>query len=169
MGTIVINQTDCKQNVVLTSSLDGISGGYYDAAGVWHELGGSEFVYEFADIEIGSLADGFNNNYFDASATTRCGERYFLLLTPGEYDLDLESSDTIEYAVNYYTKAGLNKVLAHTNLIQNTDGFSLGWTSTNIKKFTLPDTAFAMRLSFRHPDNSAFGGVPITKCVIKKV
>ena len=39
MGTIVINQTDSKQNVVLESSLDGIAGGYYDAAGVWHEIG----------------------------------------------------------------------------------------------------------------------------------
>ena len=40
MGTIVINQTDSKQNVVLESSLDGVTGGYYDAAGVWHDLGG---------------------------------------------------------------------------------------------------------------------------------
>lgn len=40
MGTIVINQTDCKQNVVLQSSVDGITGGYYDAAGLWHEIGG---------------------------------------------------------------------------------------------------------------------------------
>lgn len=50
MGTIVINQTDCKQNVVLQSSLDGITGGYYDAAGVWHEIGGADEYSEKAFI-----------------------------------------------------------------------------------------------------------------------
>ena len=50
MGTIVINQTDCKQNVVLQSSQDGISGGYYDAAGVWHEIGAGTEIPEITPV-----------------------------------------------------------------------------------------------------------------------
>lgn len=40
-GKIFINETADKQKVELTTGADGISGGYYDAAGVWHDLGGS--------------------------------------------------------------------------------------------------------------------------------
>lgn len=59
MGTIVINQTDCKQNIVLHSSLDGVSGGYYDQAGIWHEFGGLEFKrYKIKKNTIPNETDG---------------------------------------------------------------------------------------------------------------
>lgn len=57
MGTIIINQTDCKQNVVLQSSVDGITGGYYDAAGVWHEIGAGSEITEIK-VNIGKGRSG---------------------------------------------------------------------------------------------------------------
>ena len=59
MGTIVINQTDCKQNIVLQSSVDGITGGYYDKEGNWHTIGGDEgpkYVYALDDLYMMSGA-----------------------------------------------------------------------------------------------------------------
>ncbi len=38
MGRTVINETENKQTVILNDSADNISGGYFDADMVWHEL-----------------------------------------------------------------------------------------------------------------------------------
>ena len=57
MGTIIINQTDCKQNVVLQSSVDGITGGYYDASGVWHEIGAGTEIPEIK-VHVGKGTSG---------------------------------------------------------------------------------------------------------------
>ena len=46
MGKIVINQTDAKQVVILSSDDAGIQGGYYDAYGEWHKLGAGEWTTE---------------------------------------------------------------------------------------------------------------------------
>lgn len=71
MGTIVINQTDCKQNVVLTSSLDGISGGYYDAEGVWHEMGLEKTYFEMPFRYHTSVSTGdANSKHYAYSADT---------------------------------------------------------------------------------------------------
>lgn len=47
MGRIVINQTDAKQVVILSSDDAAIQGGYYDANGEWHELGAEVNPVEF--------------------------------------------------------------------------------------------------------------------------
>ncbi len=39
-GKIFINETADKQKVELTTGADGVTGGYYDASGEWHEFGG---------------------------------------------------------------------------------------------------------------------------------
>ena len=39
-GKIFINETADKQKVELTTGADGVTGGYYDAAGEWHDFGG---------------------------------------------------------------------------------------------------------------------------------
>lgn len=44
MGRIVINQTDAKQVVILSSDDAEIQGGYYDANGEWHKLGAGEWT-----------------------------------------------------------------------------------------------------------------------------
>lgn len=44
MGKIVINQTDSKQVVILSSDDAAIQGGYYDAYGEWHKLGAGEWT-----------------------------------------------------------------------------------------------------------------------------
>lgn len=68
MGTIVINQTDCKQNVVLQSSLDGISGGYYDASGVWHDLSeGTEPALYPMETGIAQFTSNYGNTVVCAS------------------------------------------------------------------------------------------------------
>lgn len=44
MGRIVINQTDAKQVVILSSDDAEIQGGYYDANGEWHKLGAGDWT-----------------------------------------------------------------------------------------------------------------------------
>lgn len=39
-GKIFINETADKQKVELTTGADGVTGGYYDPDGVWHDFGG---------------------------------------------------------------------------------------------------------------------------------
>lgn len=39
-GKIFINETADKQKVELTTGADGVTGGYYDPEGVWHDFGG---------------------------------------------------------------------------------------------------------------------------------
>lgn len=46
MGRIVINQTDAKQVVILSSDDAAIQGGYYDANGEWHKPGAGEWTTE---------------------------------------------------------------------------------------------------------------------------
>lgn len=39
-GKIFINETADKQKIELTTGADGVTGGYYDPEGVWHDFGG---------------------------------------------------------------------------------------------------------------------------------
>ena len=165
MGTIIINQTDCKQNVVLQSSLDGITGGYYDAAGVWHELGAFEF--EPKDMQIGTISDAATSNYFATPAgSTRIGSPYFFTLPEGDYVLLTEPALTgVQGVLNFYNKAGMDEVLTHA-AISAANRQSSGWKDLG-ETISVPD-CYAVRVSLKNADDSTFDAVPFTKLTIKK-
>lgn len=100
MGTIVINQTDCKQNVVLQSSADGITGGYYDAEGVWHEIGGQEpsgpkYSYTMDDLLVMHAAIAFSSSHNKLIVTTNDStRRRAFMYTEGEQAAILATSTT---------------------------------------------------------------------------
>lgn len=51
-GKIFINETADKQKVELTTGDDGITGGYYDAAGEWHEFGGGSSINPSLSVNV---------------------------------------------------------------------------------------------------------------------
>lgn len=178
MGVIVINQTDAKQSIVLESTPEGVTGGYYDADGVWHEFGGSSSEKTLiADcgsrIEIGSLTDNSSSSYFAASTTNRAGDRNFYTFPKGSkllFEGDSEN-ETIDIAVNFYNTDALYKVQTHANLSNVNDETSTGWLTYQTPfsfEYTVPEQVngkdiIALRTTFRESDsNPTLSEVPIT-------
>lgn len=52
MGRTVINQTENKQTIILNDSPEGVTGGYFDADMVWHDVGSGvvKYSYTFDDL-----------------------------------------------------------------------------------------------------------------------
>lgn len=121
MGTIVINQTDCKQNVVLQSSLDGITGGYYDAAGVWHEFGGG--AVEEIKVYVGK---GFSGNDIVDDATRAITDP--IPFTPADGDNYIQQYVPMNY------QAGVRACDSEGNLIAT--GRVVG-TTTNVGQYNV--------------------------------
>lgn len=123
MGTIVINQTDCKQNVVLQSSLDGITGGYYDAAGVWHEIGESlidaELVWEMDVTKLEKGKGLSNTSPYYTSGPKRESYLDFDILIPGGkfYYLVADTATTpVFFGTQWFNQKALDKVAANENI-----------------------------------------------------
>lgn len=61
MGKIVANPTDAGQAVILTTTEEGVTGGYFDREGVWHEFGGGQGISLQPIIHVTLVNDGGEN------------------------------------------------------------------------------------------------------------
>ena len=124
MGTIVINQTDCKQNVVLESSLDGIIGGYYDASGVWHDLGAEPeyqkgFFFHWGN-SYSTDGQGGTLGFDDTANNTRS----FYAATGGEHAPEMTITNGIPPVYPYFLPLGSTTKVKVTRDSGSTDYYA---------------------------------------------
>ena len=96
MGTIVINQTDCKQKIVLVTSAVGVTGGFYDPEGVWHVFGGGNGGTMKIEVNYEGGLLGIEATYNELSEAVESGKIVWLSFT-NDNDVTF-----IEYLTNLY-------------------------------------------------------------------
>lgn len=63
MGKIVANPTDSGQAVILTTTEEGVTGGYFDKQGEWHEFGGGGGSSLQPVVHLTLINDGGENPF----------------------------------------------------------------------------------------------------------
>lgn len=105
MGKVIINETDHKQKIVLVTSEVGVTGGFYDPEGEWHDFGSGEgggsmeltAIYEegsFVGIEesfkdIKDAVDGGKIVWVNKLISGESNIYYVTVLKPDDIEVEL--------------------------------------------------------------------------------
>lgn len=113
-GKITINETADKQKVELTTGADGVTGGYYDAAGEWHDFGGgSADVIKVFDQTVSWQLEDVTYVYY-LSEPLDITDKDFIIFTFNNNSYHLIAFDNYGQ-LSFYTEMGDDNISYDAN------------------------------------------------------